>query len=228
MAKSRSYMWWTIVCLAALLVVSAAAPVAAQDNGKREEGEGKYAQWTAEWWQWIYSLPVSDNPLFDETGEKAGTAQPNPKAFYLGGVINESNTAERAITIPQNTPLFGPVINYQNDNVYNAEPLTVPQLRAGAAAAVDTATFTLELDGVQRPDLVTRIKSPVFYYDLPEEDNIYQFFGVDVTGRIKPSVSDGYWFYIPPLAPGTHTLIFTGTFPDLNFSLAITYHITVQ
>ena len=91
------------------------------------------AQWTADWWQWLFSLPVSENPAFDETGAKAGNAQPNPKAFYLVGVFNESNTASRKITIPQNTPLFGPVINFQNDNVYNAEPLTVPQLRAAAA-----------------------------------------------------------------------------------------------
>ncbi len=123
-------MWWTIVCLAALLTVMVAAPVAADDNGKRAGGEGKYAQWTAEWWQWLFSLPVGENPAFDETGAKAGNAQPNPKAFYLVGVFNESNTASRKITIPQNTPLFGPVINFQNDNVYNAEPLTVPQLRA--------------------------------------------------------------------------------------------------
>ena len=38
-------------------------------------------------------------------------------------------------------------------------------------------------------DLVARIKSPVFDYVLPQKDNIYQFFGTDVTGRIKPSVS---------------------------------------
>lgn len=230
MATRRFHIWWTIVCLAALVVVMVAAPVAAQDNGKRQEGEGKYAHWTSEWWQWLFSLPVSENPAFDETGAKAGTAQPNPKAFYLVGVFNESNTASRKITIPQNTPLFGPVINFQNDNVYNAEPLTVPQLRAQAAAYVDTATYSLELDGVQRSDLVARIKSPVFDYVLPAEDNIYQYFGVNITGRIKPAVSDGYWFYIPPLAPGTHTLRLTGSFPtyDPPFSLAIEYEITVQ
>ena len=70
----------------------------------------------------------------------------------------------------------------------------------------------------------------MFDYVLPEKDNIYQFFGTDVSGRIKPSVSDGYWFYIPPLAPGTHTLRYAGSFPtyDPPFSLLIEYEITVQ
>ena len=105
----------------------------------------------------------------------------------------------------------------------------MPTLRSDIAAYIDTAEPYLVLGGVERPDLVTRIKSPVFEYNLPEEDNIYQFFGFDVTGRIKPSVSDGYWFYIPPLPPGTHELTFGGDVGDPpDFALEITYTITVQ
>jgi hypothetical protein len=202
----------------------------ADDHGKRQDGEGKHAQWTAEWWTWVYSLPVSTNPLFDETGALAGTAQPNKKAFFLVGVINESNTASRSITTSEGTPLFGPVINFQNDNVFNDIPLTVPELRTQAAAIIDTATFFLELDGEPRPDLVSRIKSPVFDYFLPEEDNIYQFFGTDISGRINPAVSDGYWFYIPALPLGTHTLRFGGTldFFGTPFALEIEYEIFVE
>jgi hypothetical protein len=228
MEMKRSHMWRSIVCLTALLALMVSAPLSADDNGKRQDGQGKYARWTAEWWQWIFSLPVSDNPLFDETGARADTAQPNPKAFYLVGVINQSNTASRSITIPRGTPLFGPVINFQNDNIAYDPPVTVPQLRADAAVNVDTAEYFLELDGEPRPDLVARIKSPVFDYVLPEEDNIYQFFDTDIFGRIKPAVSDGYWFYIPPLPPGTHALVFGGSFPNLGFELKIEYEITVE
>lgn len=227
METQKAHRWRSIISLAALVAVLVSAPLSADDNGKRQDSQGKYAQWTAEWWQWVLSLPVSDNPLFDETGAQADIAQPNPKAFYLVGVVNESNTASRSITVPQGTPLFGPVINFENDNVFYDPPVTVPQLRADAAASVDTATYFLELDGEPRPDLVARIQSPVFDYVLPEEDNIYQFFGTDIAGRIKPAVSDGYWFYIPPLPPGVHTLVFGGSFPDLGFSLEITYEITV-
>jgi hypothetical protein len=215
-----------VIALLAILGAAAALNPLWADNGKREDGEGKYAQWTAQWWQWVYSLPVSENPLFDETGALADTAQPNKDAFFLAGVISQSNTASRSITIPQGTPLFGPVINFENDNVGRPNPMTVPELRAGAAAVEDTAEYSLELDGVARPDLISRIKSPVFEYTLPDEDNIYQFFGLDVTGTVRPAVSDGFWFYIPPLPVGTHTLTFSGTTP--GFALEIEYTITVQ
>lgn len=230
MATKKSLPWRTLACLAAILAVVASTSSPAEDHRKQQGGQGKHAQWTAEWWQWVYSLPVGVNPLFDETGEKADTAQPNPKAFYLVGVINESNTASRSITLPSGTSLFGPAINLQNDNVFNATPLTVPELRAQAADIVDTAVVFLELDGEARPDLVSRVKSPVFHYDLPAEDNIYQFFGTDVSGRIRPSVSDGYWFSIPPLPPGTHNLRYGGTmdFFGTPFTVAIEYVITVE
>ena len=226
MQTNRSHAWRSILCLTTVLAL--VAPAAWADNGKREDGQGKYAQWTADWWQWALGLPVSINPLYDETGARADTAQPNPKAFYLAGVFNVSNMAERTIAIPAGTALFGPVLNVENDNIFYDPPVTVPTLRSDAAAFFENATYFLMLDGVSRTDLVARIKSPVFDYVLPEEDNVYQFAGTDVSGRIKPAVSDGFWFYIPPLAPGTHTLVFGGTLPDFNFSLKITYHITVQ
>lgn len=198
-------------------------------HGRCQDGTGKFGPWTAEWWIWVYSLPVSNNPLFDETGDLADTDQPNPKAFYLVGVINESNTAERSITINRRTPLFGPIINYQNDNVFNGDnPLSVPELRAQAAEIVDGETYFLELDGCPRPDLAYRVKSPVFAYYLPATDNIYQYFGTNIAGWVYPAVSDGYWFYIPPLPRGQHTLRFGGANADNSFSLEIVYHITVK
>jgi hypothetical protein len=227
MTVRKSTVWGLAACVAVLMAALIATPRSSGDEGKRADGEGKYAQWTAEWWQWVYSLPIDNNPLFDETGALADTEQPNKKAFFLVGVINESGTAQRKITIPKNTPLFGPVINVQNDNIFYDPPVNVPQLRADAASFVDEAEFFLYLNGEARPDLLARIKSPVFSYDLPD-NNIYQFFGTDITGRVKPSVSDGYWFYIPALPKGTHTLRFGGGFPSAGFSLEIEYEITVK
>jgi hypothetical protein len=148
--------------------------------------------------------------------------------------INESSTVKRMITIRRGTPLFGPVINGQNDNISYVSPVTVPRLRADLAALIDlinpATDLVLELDYEPRLDLVARIKSPVFDFLLPDEDNYYQQVrGVDVSGRIKPSVADGYWFYIPPLPPRAepYTLKFGGSIPDLGFELEITYMITV-
>jgi hypothetical protein len=234
MRTTKRHVSWIFILTSSLLAFAALlsrAPIGAADNGKREDGQGKFAGWTAEWWQWVLELPVPGNPLFDETGENAYNSQPNPKAFYLVGVINESGSATRHITIPSGTPLFGPLINIENDNIFYDPPVSVPQLRADAAALLETALYELTIDGDSRNEFVSRIKSPTFDYILPVEDNIYQFFGVDVAGRIKPAVSDGYWFYIPSLAPGEHTIKIGGQIgadpENPDFIVDITYHVYV-
>lgn len=206
-------------------------PASAQDNGKREDGQGKYAELTADWWQWILEQPATNNPILDETGDDAANGQPEKGVFFLAGVINVSGTAERTISVPAGQALFFPILNFESDNaVIPPTNFTVPELRSLAADNIDGVTeLHVSLDEVSLLDSVARIKSPVFSYTLPPTDNIYQHFGLDITGTIKPTVSDGYWLFIPPLPSGTtHTLNFGGSIPGLPFSLDITYHITVE
>ncbi len=44
------------------------------------------------------------------------------------------------------------------------------------------------------------------------------------------AVSDGYWIMLKPLAPGVHTLIFSGTevFPTYTYTVTVTYNLTVE
>jgi hypothetical protein len=105
--------------------------------------------------------------------------------------------------------------------------LNARQLAAGAATDEDAVTdLHVTLNGESLLDDVERVQSPPFTYQLPAEDNIYQFFGTDVSGTIAPAVSDGYWLYIPPLGKGTYDLNFGGASP--GFALDITYHITAK
>lgn len=207
------------------------APASAQNNGKREVGQGKYAELTADWWQWIFEQPATNNPIFDQTGNDAANGQPEKKVFFLAGVISVSGTAERTISVPAGQALFFPILNVESDNA-NIPPtdFKVPELRALAAHNIDGVTeLHVTLDEVSLLDSVARIKSPVFSYTLPPTDNIYQHLGADITGTIQPAVSDGYWLFIPPLPSGTiHTLNFGGSNPGSGFSLDITYHITVE
>src|SRR5262245_13051857 len=94
---------------AAVVVVTAAmltllTMTSAQDNGKREAGEGKYGQLTAQWWQWILEQPQKGNPLLDTTGADAGNGQPRVDVFFLAGT--PSGTATRHITVPAGEALF--------------------------------------------------------------------------------------------------------------------------
>ena len=191
-------------------------------------GLANVAELTAKWWVWVFSLPVSENPLFDATGALADTQQPFKKVFFLVGMV-VPGTAERTITLPEGTALFFPIVNFESDNVGVEPRLNVPQLRAVASSVIDTATdLHVRLNGVSLLDSALRLQSPPFAYHLPAQDNIYQFFGLDVTGTVAPAVSDGWWVFIPPLAKGTYDLNFGGTSFGGSFTLDITYHITVE
>ena len=90
-------------------------PLRAQDNGKRQVGEGKYADLTADWWRWVYAQPAVDvggtntNPVLDSTGAYAATGQPDGigpgnNYFFLAGTFGGDDT--RTLTIPHGEALF--------------------------------------------------------------------------------------------------------------------------
>src|SRR5262249_30989177 len=129
------------VCfLTGLLMLVAGEPVCAQTNGKQEHGEGKYANLTADWWQWVFSRPAIDiggtntNPVLDSTGAFAAVGQengigPGDKSFFLAGTFG--GAATRTVTVPADKALFFPINNFEADNA--ADPPTsfsVPELRA--------------------------------------------------------------------------------------------------
>jgi hypothetical protein len=237
--NSNAKQWRRMVVAVVLLGLT--IPVTAFAGGKGNPNPGilpinssshgmTYAEWSVKWWQWLYSLPVSMNPAFDTTGALAGNGQ-SGQVFFLTGVFNVSGTAERTITVPTGKALFFPILNVSWDNNCVVPPLTVDELYAAAASWVATTSeLQASLDGVPLNSLFDyRVVSPVFSYVLPPTDNIAQFFGCDVSGTTYPVVSDGFWLMLAPLSAGQHELNFGGTFGEpINFTLDITYHITVK
>jgi hypothetical protein len=67
-----------------------------------------------------------------------------------------------------------------------------------------------------------RVQSPMFEVALPE-NNIWCL-PANTTGQL---VSDGVFLIVAPLPPGQHTNEFTGTLPDFDFTLHLTYYLTV-
>jgi hypothetical protein len=216
-----------VMAALALVLVLAFTPHAMSDDTPTP------SQLTAVWWQWILGTPVSENPAFDETGANAFVNQPfaDQGLIFLCGSFISSN-AKREISVPAGTAFFFPVVNFENDNLFYDKPVSVRQLRADAAAGIDsTYDRHATLNGEDLTQV--RLTSPVFAYTLPDEDNIYQFFGLDITGTIAPAVSDGYWCYIPPLSRGNYRLIFGATIPNATpaqppFTFKITYTIRVR
>jgi hypothetical protein len=184
----------------------------------------------------------------------------NGQLLFLGGTFTSSTvngnvigTATRSITIKQGTAIFFPVINSEWDNSL-ATPhlggtppvagknLGVPQLQALAASQMNTATglystltptdstFT-KTTGTPISGY-TRLASPPFNYTLPANDNLAQYFGINISGTVAPAASDGYWSFIAgTLPPGYYKLQFGGSVPintmGNTFTETITYHITI-
>jgi hypothetical protein len=195
-----------------------------------------YSQWSAQWWQWSYSLPTTHHPLFDTAGCEAGQSG---KVWFLGGtftLFQQGNEvvgqAERTCDVPAGKALFFPIINAEWDNVCPPidPPLTVPQLRQAAADALAGATgLTATIDGHEVADLVDfRVQSPRFAVTIPAK-NVWKSFGPPCdtikAGRYAPIVADGWYLLVRPLPHGAHTIHFAGGVP--GFRLDITYHLHV-
>jgi hypothetical protein len=230
-AKFRKACWQSIIVSLVFvlgLMMPAGAPLA-QSSGNpgvippnaRPHGL-TYAAWSAGWWQWAFSLPVNNHPLFDETGIHCGVGQTG-HVWYLGGVFNESGEAIRnKCTVPSGTMLFFPILNVVCSSLTGDPP---DAIAACAKEIVDTAIeLAVEVDGVPIKNLQRyRVMSPLFTYGPLPADNIL---GAPA-GETAPAVADGFYLMLAPLSVGQHTIHFHGTFPDFPFTLDITYILTV-
>ena len=112
-----------------------------------------YGEWSAKWWQWAYSLPVDQNPWFDEEGSCANGAhgQFGP-VWFLTGIINSSDNAERNCTVPAGKALFFPIVNVEDATLESG--LTGEALREFPTYVVGLVTdLEAEIDGVPLEDL---------------------------------------------------------------------------
>ena len=238
--RTRSCRGFALVVAVAGVLALPTTLLVADDNGKRQDGEGKYASLTALWWQWVLAQPcvnvdgTNTNPMLDSTGEFAAVGQENGigpanKYFFLAGTFG--GDATRTVTVPAGKALFFPMINSDEDNA-NDPPTsyTVPEIRASAKAIIDTTDVSSLYARVDDQDVeIVRTKSPTFSYTVPDENSIYDYFGLvgpQFEGTITPAVSDGYWAVIPRLSPGTHVVEFGGT--NASGSISAIYFLTAS
>ena len=187
----------------------------------------------AEWWQWALSIPTSDNPQLDTTGENCMVGQRGSVWFLAGNSGGGSTT--RACTVPEGKRLFFPVINninFDTPNVCGQGPQKIPseEWRALSAAFIDGATnLSVNVDGKAIKNL-RRVQSQVFEVALPEE-NVFDVpcaaLGGVPAGIYSPAVDDGFYVRLNPLTRGEHTLEFHAENPSQGFALNVTYNLTI-
>jgi hypothetical protein len=185
-----------------------------------------YGEWTAQWWQWLMSIPEATNPNFDTSGAHCAVGQAGP-VWFLAGSFGGSFT--RACTVPAGKALLlTPLTQLNGAGAFDCEP-TAPDpcninaLRALAAAFADSATaLEVTVDGHTLKDVPAhRVQSPVFTLTYPEG----AVFGLP-SGTFTPNLSDGYWLLLAPLSTGSHTIRLKGTVGI--FTVEVTWHLTVS
>jgi len=45
-----------------------------------------YPEWTAKWWQWVFSIPIENNPIKDDMNRSYELNQSGPVWFLAGTV----------------------------------------------------------------------------------------------------------------------------------------------
>jgi len=171
-----------------------------------------YGQWLAEWWQYVFILPTSQNPLTGGTGNQCVFQK-------VGGVglVVANSTLEEPIqcTVPAGLKLYIEVLGAECSD---QEP---PPFYGGTDEELRTCALTFipqdvqaSVDGIAVKNLSKYLfLSPAYDITLPD-DNILGVPG----GTIGRSVASGSYLMITPLTPGKHLIHVRGTYPDLEYT----------
>lgn len=183
-----------------------------------------YAEWTSRWWTWLISIPLSESPAADSTGQYCATNQEGP-VWFLAGTFQGS--AVRTCEIPSGKAILFPVFNAECSFAEYPNLRSDSELSQCAREAIDPVTFVqASVDGMPLQN-ISRVQSQPFNATFPEEN----IFGVQA-GPTR-AVSDGFWIFLQPLSPGNHQINFRGALIDytttgiVSVTNDVTYHLTI-
>jgi hypothetical protein len=184
---------------------------------------------TAQWWQWIMSIPADDNPTTDTTGEDCSQGDFGD-TFFLAGTLG--GKAERECTITEGQDILIPIVN--TICIKTEEEETEESLLAICTDITDqTKNLKLRIDGQYVRNLESyRVTNTEFFTIEAVENNIFQPLGLPA-GTYE-AVADGYWVLIEGLSAGEHTITVDGkqhghtsALGKWDFRTQVTYHLTV-
>ena len=205
---------WIVTVLPENLGNPGIAPPNSKPHGKA------YSEWSARWWQWVYSIPTAENPVVDTTGANADEGQRGPVWFLAG---NFGGTTVRDVSVPEGKSLFFPIFNENWVTFPTDPPTTVPEMRAIIRPFMDNATLSCVIDGKTVKNLPLYREDSVEFSVTAPDGNLLGL----PAGTYAPCVDNGYYLMLDPLRCGQHTIHFTGTNADASFGLDVTYHLTV-
>jgi hypothetical protein len=241
-----------VVAISVLLALVVAAPIASGQSSSQGKNLGKgqnLGKLTGDWWNWAVS--TNPSPLNDTAGGDPCGGNFVDGVFFLGGSF-APDPVTRTCTVPANTPILFPVVNYacgaaptipvldeKGDPVLdeNGNPTFTGDPKPYSKCAQDpidkiasNSTMIATLSGLNgQKDLtkqIQRLESGPFTFTVPSN-------GKNPPSEIVPTVpagsykswASGFWVYLPQgLEPGIYTLNWS---VSGGFKQDITYNLTV-
>jgi len=214
---------------------ASAGPRVLPRNGQNSQ---LYSRLAARWWQWALSLPATDHPLADETGENCDAGQ-SGNVWFLGGafaIVDPDNPfafiaeADRVCQVPKGKFIFFPILNTGCDTfeanfpscTATDEELVECAKEFAPDPTAPNVTVEAEVDGtsIENLDRFLTFSSP-FDFTLDEDDPFVEVATEETdpdTGEIIPCpiprplrfADSGVYILMAPLRKGTHHIHFFG------------------
>jgi len=191
-----------------------------------------YGDWVAAYWQYLLSIPLSTNPVFEDmTGEYCNLDQGSGPVYFLNASGFADTPITRTCTVPAGKALWVPNLLNECSTVepppyHGDNPQALRQCALAGTDAIILNTVKFIVDGHRIRDVARfRVQGPSYDFVMPAHDNILGLEGV-TSGS---SVAEGYAIMLKPMSRGNHTIHFEGAFaPPYGGSYSVTYDLTVQ
>ncbi|NCT83367.1 MAG: copper resistance protein CopC [Comamonadaceae bacterium] len=200
------------LALAALLLLSAARPAAAQlIPPARPIAGATQEEWSKRWWRWALSFEDEDSPVADPDGRLCASGQSGP-VWFLAGSYDTRRTV-RSCRLPAGKTLFFPLINTLAIPPDDEREACASLMLRAEAQTEAPAALVLEFNGRRFSGLdAHRQATHGCFLVAPDDD--------------APAAGNGYYVALGPLKRGRYTLNFGGILPGL--SQAVTYTLDVR
>ena len=179
-----------------------------------------YGEWSAVWWQYVFSLPEDQNPLVGATGTACAYERNGNVAVV---VVDPLSPEPIECEVPAGTILFLDILSAECSTLEEAPFYggNEAELRTCAESFVlHDLKATIDGDAIKNIEQFIHT-SPLFEFTVPQNNIL----GVKA-GMTGQSVTYGAHLMLAPLTPGEHTIQFHASHPD-DFTVDTSYHITV-
>ncbi len=215
-----------IIAPAIMCASSASFTIISPADAEAQTGK-TYGELSAVWWQYVFEIPLDNNPIFDATGANCNFGQ-SGGVFFLVSTSGGSATRKEC-RVPAGKILFFPLLGFAR-----FKEVTDPQPEVSLRAVIkgfskSTRELQANIDGEDisismDPDATPLLTlSPAGFFTVTAPVN--NVFG-GIPGQSYDIVSDGFYLMVAPLSPGAHTIKFGGV--SRNFAANVTYNLFVE